>query len=233
MNRRMNAVAAVFMLITSAQAFAMGGARVSDTDANDQAKSAGGIAIGEITGSLQLNPYVTALQKEFAEAIKPVSVNPANDRLMIGDNIQLEKRYDCRVFYALTQKNALLPTTSTTWYKFTKYGDLFLDNLAYLDTGKIKTFAANPLIEGELWGQSDDHTVYEALRVTRAGDLIIETFSPESSWTRAIIGVLGLDGNILGLASQIQGLALPAVVAGTNGYVLSYTYCPRDHVSVR
>ncbi|MCM2322665.1 MAG: hypothetical protein NDJ90_05340 [Oligoflexia bacterium] len=178
---------------------------------------------------LALNPYIVTLQKEFNAAAKPVQTDSAGVTA-IGEGIQFGKRYECRVYYALTKTDAIVPSMANTWYRFQKFGNLFIDNLAYLEVGRIRTYAPNATMDNELWGQSEDKTYYEAIRVTTSGDLIIEAFTPKKVWVRTMLSFFGLDSKLTELGQELEGLALETVVAGASGYVLSYTYCPADRI---
>ncbi|MEK6706324.1 MAG: hypothetical protein AABZ06_11100 [Bdellovibrionota bacterium] len=178
--------------------------------------------------TITLNPYIMTLVKEFNNAIKPTHID-TEGRVLIGDNIEMGKRYDCRVFYALSRNDAVVAPEGRSWYQFKRFGDLFLDNLSFSDNGRIKTFAPNVAIENELWGQSFDKNYYEAIRVTKTGDLIIEAFAPKMAWARSILGILGLDNLIDYFLPKLQGLAIPTMIAGANGYIISYSYCPHDN----
>lgn len=180
--------------------------------------------ISNIIDGIQLNPYVMALQKEFDAAAKPTEQR--GNETVITDSIQVGKRYECRVFYALSRDNPAAPAEARSWYEFSRFGRLFLDNRAYLETGRIKTFAPNVMMENELWGQSAEKNYYEALRVNSHGDLIVQSFSPQMIWARALMNWLGIDEAINSWLGKNKGLALPTTIFGAAGFIVSFSYCP-------
>jgi hypothetical protein len=180
--------------------------------------------ISSILDEIQLNPYIMALQKEFDAAAKPTEQR--GNETVITDSIQVGKRYECRVFYALSKNNPAAPAEARSWYEFSRFGRLFLDNKSYLDAGRIKTFAPNVMMENELWGQSAEKNYYEALRVNSHGDLIVQSFSPQMIWARALMNWLGIDEAINSWLGKNKGLALPTTIFGAAGFIVSFSYCP-------
>ncbi len=178
----------------------------------------------DIVDDVQLNPYIMVLQKEFDAASKPTEAD--GSEVVISDLIQTGRRYDCRVFYALSSSSPSAPAESRSWYEFSKFGRLFLDNRSFLDTGRIKTFAPNVSMQNELWGQSMDRNYYEAIRVSPKGDLLVQSFSPQGIWARTLMNWLGIDEAINSWLARNKGMALPTSIFGATGFIISFSYCP-------
>jgi hypothetical protein len=210
--------AAIFAIISASSSFAMG-------------PSASGTAGNNIpiigNTAIQLNPYIMVLQKEFQAATKPITSADNSIIVATGNGIVVGQRYNCRVFPALTNGTTQATQPSTTsWYQFQTFGGLFIDNEAYMDGAKIKTFASNPQLDNEVWGQSQDETYYEAIRLTTNRDLIIEGFAPAASWVQIALGLINVNGSGQAIEQQLQNMQITTSVAGIQGYIVSYSYCP-------
>ncbi len=185
----------------------------------------------EILERLRINTDLLALKQVFDESLSVVQTDE-NGKKSIDSRVQLHRRYHCRIIYATSRQGAL-PPSGTTWYSFTKFGSVFLDNLAYDDgTGRIPHFTRNPLVDGELIGQEPGSgAYYESMRVTDEGDLIIEGAAAELIWFRYILAVLGLSqyeqNQEFKEGMKSRGLLVTPILDAL-GVVLSYTYCPRD-----
>jgi hypothetical protein len=214
---------AVVALGFSSSASAFGNSRSTGTGTGT-----GGIST--IIDGIQLNPYIMALQKEFDNAVKPTEQK--GNQTIISSLIQMNKRYECRTFFALSKTDVAAPMEGRTWYQFTRFGQLFIDNQSYMETGRVKTFAPNVMMENELWGQSLERNYYEALRINAHGDLIVQSFSEQQLWARMLMNWLGIDELVNSWLAKFKGMALPTSVFGATGFVVSVSYCPNPSAPV-
>lgn len=185
-----------------------------------------------LSESLTMNPAVKLVQGLFLNAKEPIYTN-TDGELSFTDAIQAEKRYDCRVFYALSRQNALVGPESQTWYQFKRWSDVMLDNKAYDVYHRIKTYVPHtnpekPEETNELWGMSDDRAYYESLRVRKNGDLMIMGYSERAAWGRAVLGIFNMEDLFTRLLTAIQGFQMPANIWGIDGLVIGFGLCPKE-----
>lgn len=184
-----------------------------------------------VGGALKKNPYVMALMNQYEKGLNPVSEGP--DGMPVwSDRIEMGRRYNCRVYYALAKNDSSGGgnMSTSTWYEFQRFGVMILSNVASLDTGAIRDFAPNPELDMALWGQRNDQKYFEAIKVMPNNDLIIEAYSPKPSWAEVILNLIKAytTKNYETLISAAADYAIQTTVLGTDGFVNSYTYCPSN-----
>jgi hypothetical protein len=212
--------------LLSVNSFAMGSsATITPTATPTTDPNNGIVVIGNTI--VELNPYVQILQSQFKAATKPITSSTDNTIVVAtGNGIQLNETYNCRVYPIFTiSSSSNTSNSSASWYEFQLFGGIFLDNEAFMEGGKIKTFASEPQFDNEVWGESQSGTYYEALRLNDNRDLLVEGFSPAATWIQVALQLIGVSPTS-GIEQALQSMAISTTVSGIEGFVVSYSYCP-------
>lgn len=213
-------------------ALAMGGKPGSDNPAD---------AIQKLAQSFIMNPQIAIIQDQFNNAKTPVFTRDEDGSISFSDAIVMNRRYNCRIFYALTRSSMMVKPDDNIWYEFNKFSDISLDNTAFNEFHRVKNFAPHymplkPEQNNELWGSSTEQTYYEAIRVKKNGDLLIIGFSDKYAWIRQALGIFNMDDLASTMLQAMQGfmnskfLAFPWDNMGQaiDGLILGYGVCPKN-----
>ena len=171
----------VICFFLSSSSWAMGNKPPPSSDTNE--------AIKKLAQTFVMNPVIGAVEEQFLNAKTPVFTRNADGDMSFTNAVEPNRHYDCKIFYVLSRSNALVGPESTAWYQFSPWGDLLLINKAYEVYHRVHNYVPHylplkPDQTNELWGQDDNGTYYEALRVKKNGDLILMGFSDRFAWAR-------------------------------------------------
>ena len=218
-------IATIMMLSFSSMSFA-GGATVPDTVIP---------AVEELLSRLDLNPNLMKLAQEFQKAQQAVAQDDNGD-VYVGEGINIGERYECTIFYAVTDQQPIVAPIGETWYQFDRFGHFFLENIAWKNgPGRIEYYTEVDSFPGDLVGRANDTTYWEAIRVDRFGGLIVEMEAPEIPWVKAILSFLGLGewiGKVTPDHMRNDGLMVASILGQALGFVLGYAYCPTSNESL-
>ena len=209
---------------------AMGNRPSPSGDTND--------ALTKLGKTFILNPVIGLVEDQFINAKTPVFTRSPDGDISFTNAVIPGKRYDCKVFYVLSRPNALVGPESTTWYEFSQWSDTMLVNKSYEIYHRIHNYVPHylplkPEQNTEFWGQDDNGTYYEAVRVKKNGDLIVMGFSDKFAWARAALGVFNLDDLAAVLLTAVQsfGVQLPfpfdVQTKVIDGLIVGFGICPK------
>jgi len=204
------------LVMSSNMAFSMG----TGVPGADQAKA--------YLDKLDINPVMLSLAKSFKEA-KPSGRQSTGSGVWNPD-LALNRNYDCKVFWVLRDREAVIRPVEDSAYHFRPYGMRLLENLsARENVGNTEWFSDDPISPGDLIGRSDDRAIFESVRLDVDGSLIAEIQTREYYYVKYILSLLQKTEFETQLSSgdfKSKGLALPPVIEQNLHLVLGYAYCP-------
>lgn len=176
---------------------------------------------------LDINPVVLQLAKTFKashQGMPPSSTGVWNPAL------KLNSRYDCKVFWVLSDRGAIVSPREDSEYTFRPFGKRLLENTSALnDIGSVQWFSDDPISSGDLIGRSTDRAIFEAIRLDDDGSLLVEIETREYYYVKYILSLLQqpqYENQLTVQDFKSKSLVLPPVIEENLSLVLGYAYCP-------
>lgn len=143
-----------------------------------------------------------------------------------GLDLEPGKTWTCLQFTGLDFQSDIMEITKSRSLSFEDFGAGIIKEVSY-GNNQIKLYAND---EGELAGINTSGELYEAMRVTAAGDLILESSIQGLGWWKTFFtSLIGGGRNITKLLKIVQKAMLFSVSNSKNdGLVFDYTICPRN-----
>jgi anti-anti-sigma regulatory factor len=173
----------------------------------------------QVGGLIQRHPLLRHARSLFDAAEKL----PTTTKLNEG------KTWSCLQLSALDFQSDIFDATKTRSLSFENYGAGIVKEISY-GSNEITLYAND---NGELAGVNKNGDLYEGIRVTEAGDLILESSIVGLKWWKSFfISLAGSGSTYAKLIKIVQG-AMVSSISNTenNGLVFDYTICPINKIS--
>jgi len=169
-------------------------------------------------GLIVRHPLLNNARRMFKAATK----NPDAEMVKQG------QLWTCLKFAGLDFNSELIPSTTSRNLSFRSFGSGIMEEVSY-GTNIVKMYA---LDKEDLAGINESGDLYEAIRVTEEGDLILESSVQGITWWEGFFASLIAAGkNISKLLKIVQRAMIVSVSQGDNsGFVFDYTVCPASRV---
>lgn len=171
-----------------------------------------------IGGLIQRHPLLNHISKLFKTAQTSPSIN----------QLQSGKTWNCLKFTGLDFQSELVKITTVRNLSFENFGAGIIKEVSY-GTNPISIYAKDVT---ELAGITNSGELYEAIRLTEEGDLVLESSVQGISWWRKFfLSLIGEGRNLKKLLAVVQNTMAPSIAnTFNNGFVFDYTVCPAGKI---
>lgn len=173
----------------------------------------------EGVGSLiQRHPLLNHARNLFNHALKV----PSLSQLLEG------RTWSCLKFSGLDFQSEIMDKTKIRSLSFENYGAGIIKEISY-GNNHIQLYAND---DGELAGSNSSGELYEAIRITKEGDLVLESSVQGIDWwKRFFLSLVGEGRTLRKLLGVVQNSMVTSVSNTKNsGLVFDYSVCPANKI---